>query len=129
MSLPLSELVATTEAVRATSSRLEKRALMAALFTRLEPDDLGLAVSFLSGEIPQGRLGVGWKAVGAALAAAADGTPAADNLSLFDPAASAPAPATLAEVDRTFHALAGTTGSGSTKRAIALLTELFRRTD
>ena len=53
MSLPLSELVATSEAVRATSSRLEKRALMAALFARLESSDLALAVSFLSGEIPR----------------------------------------------------------------------------
>ena len=115
MSLPLSELVATSEAVRATASRLEKRALMAALFARLES---------------QGRLGVGWKAVSTALAAAAAPAPAPEsNLPLFDDAAAAHTPATLAEVDRTFRALAGTSGAGSIKRTTAILTELFRRTD
>jgi len=133
MSLPLSELVATSTAVRATASRLEKRALMAALFTRLESQDLALAVSFLSGEIPQGRLGVGWKAVGAALDAAAASAPADNdnpNLSLaLDAEDRAATPATLADVDRAFRALAGTSGSGSTRRATTILTDLFRRTD
>jgi DNA ligase-1 len=135
----LREVEETSRAVRATASRLEKQAILAALFGRLEADDLALAVSYLAGELPQRRLGVGWKA----LSAAAPERPPrkGEILSLFDAgpagtateeaaAEAAAAPAgelTLAEVDRCFETLARTRGSGSAARATALLRELFRR--
>jgi DNA ligase 1 len=134
-SLPLSDLVATSAAVRATSSRLEKRRLMAALFARLGPADLALAVSYLAGEIPQGRLGVGWKAVGSALDRA-QAAPDAEvetaqahlSLTLSLPEA-AVEPLTLAELDRAFQRLAENRGAGSARRATEILVGVFRRTD
>ncbi len=55
----LAELVATSEAVAATRGRNAKRDHLAALLARLAPEEVGLAVSYLSGRLPQGRIGVG----------------------------------------------------------------------
>ena len=56
----LSELVATSEAVRATSARLEKVDALAAALGRLAPDEAAAGVAFLSGELRQRQIGVGW---------------------------------------------------------------------
>ena len=117
--------------MRATASRLEKQAILAALFSRLDAQDLALAVSYLAGELPGRRLGVGWKA----LSSAAVERPAGrvESLSLFGEAAATEAVVaetgelTLVEVDRFFAALARTRGPGSGARAQGLLRQLFRR--
>jgi DNA ligase-1 len=57
------DLVATSAAVAATPKRGEKIARLAELLRRLAPDEIGPAVAFLSGELPQGRIGVGWSTV------------------------------------------------------------------
>ena len=62
----LSDLVATSGAVAATRSRLEKIDRLAALLRRLEPDEIRPAVSYLAGVVPQGKLGVGWAALSGA---------------------------------------------------------------
>jgi DNA ligase-1 len=140
MSLLLSDLVDTSAQVRATPSRIVKRRVMAELFVRLAPGDLALAVSYLSGEIPQGRLGVGWKAVASALEGLDAGAQEVEirvaNLSLpFPPAAVSTGspdiatPLTIADTDRAFQALAENRGPGSTRRAAEILADLFRRTD
>jgi DNA ligase 1 len=124
----------TSAAVRATRSRRTKQALLAAFFRQLEAADLERAVHYLAGEIPQGRLGVGWKAITAARAAAESPPPAAapdPNLEL--PLAGPPLPETspatltLADVDRAFAALAADHGARRTARSAAILTALFRR--
>jgi DNA ligase-1 len=91
----LADLVATSEAVGATTSRLAKAEALAALLRRLEPAEVEPAVAFLSGEPRQRPLGVGWAA-------------------LRDLPAPAAAPAlTVADADRAFAAVAAAAGPGS----------------
>jgi ATP-dependent DNA ligase I len=115
----LADLVATSAEVRATRARLEKRARLRALFSRLDALDLRLAATYLAGEIPQGSLQVGWSALGAAIA----GADVQRALPLFAAVAETPRESpTLREVDRTFERLHRITGPGSAgKRKAALL--------
>jgi DNA ligase-1 len=56
----LGQLVETSQRVAATRSRLEKVALLADLIRQLPPSLVGVGVAYLTGELPQGRLGVGY---------------------------------------------------------------------
>src|ERR671913_2004862 len=93
----LHELVATTEVVGATSSRLAKIDALATFLSRLEPEEIAPSVGFLIARPRQGRIGVGWRGL-----AALDG-PHATEPSL-----------TVLEVDAALEALAGASGAGST---------------
>jgi DNA ligase-1 len=105
------DLVETSQAVTATSGRLEKIARLAALLERLDADEIEPAVSFLSGAPRQGRVGIGWSAVSGARA-----TPAASGSTL-----------TIGDVDRALGTIAGTAGRGSTGERARQLRELFTR--
>ena len=59
----LNDLVLTSKLVADTSSRLEKIDLLAALLKRLAPNEIPIAVGFLTGWPRQGKLGVGWASV------------------------------------------------------------------
>src|SRR4051812_34550130 len=59
----LAELVATSRAVGATSARREKVDLLAAALRRLGADEVSAGVAFLSGELRQRQIGVGWAAL------------------------------------------------------------------
>ena len=54
-----SELVDVSRSVAETSGRLEKIDRLASLLNRLEPEEIEIAVAFLSGSPRQGRIGVG----------------------------------------------------------------------
>src|SRR5688500_7150451 len=56
----LTDIVDTSMRVAATSKRLEKLSLLVDLLRRLEPAEVPIAVSYLAGEMRQGRIGVGW---------------------------------------------------------------------
>src|ERR1051325_497455 len=58
--MKLSDLVLTSRLVAETSSRLEKIALLAALLKRLAPNEIPIAVGFLTGWPRHGKLGAGW---------------------------------------------------------------------
>jgi DNA ligase-1 len=103
----LSALVATSRAVAETPSRLGKIDHLSRLLTQLAPDELPVAIAYLSGATPQGRLGIG----GAAIRQARD-VPPAGQPSL-----------TLGAVDSVFAELASISGSGSAGRR----TEQLRR--
>jgi DNA ligase-1 len=60
----LADLVATSEAVGATRSRIAKVTALADLLSRLTPDEVAIAVGFLTGVPRQGRIGVGWATLG-----------------------------------------------------------------
>lgn len=109
--MDLSELVATSAAVAATSSRLDKIARLADLLRRFSPSEVPVGVAYLTGTLRQNRIGVG----GAVIRGAADAPPAAAS-SL-----------TLAEVDAVFERVASVRGSGSTAARMQLLRELFGR--
>ena len=59
MSASLSELVATSTAVGRERGRLKKRATLASYLRPLPAQERVLAVSYLSGSLPQGKLGIG----------------------------------------------------------------------
>jgi DNA ligase-1 len=95
----LADLVTTSRRVAATRSRTEKVAALADLLLRLAPEEIEIAAAFLSGQLRQGRIGLGPAAVRAAWGETA--------------AAAAPA-LTLGEVDAAFAEIAAAGGRGST---------------
>jgi DNA ligase 1 len=108
--LNLFEIVETSERVAAVSGRLEKIGLLAGLLSRATPDEIEIAVAFLSGSYRQQKLNVGY----AALQAASEGS-SADAPSL-----------TLTEVDSVLERIARVSqGKGSTAERQRLLRELF----
>jgi DNA ligase-1 len=109
--MTFADLVATSQRVAATRSRREKAEHLAALLRALAPGEIGIAVAFLSGELGQGRIGVGFATVRSVMAA---------------PPIEGPA-ATLAEVDATLSAVAATAGTGSAGERGRLLSSLMAR--
>ena len=107
----LADLVSTSRRVAETRSRSEKTGALADLLRRLSPEEIDVAVAWLSGHLRQGRIGLG----GAAVRDARPGTAAAEP-SL-----------TLGEVDSTFERIAATTGAGSTAARVGMLGELLAR--
>ena len=59
----LADLVTTSQQVAGTSGRLAKVAALAALLRRLAPEEIEIAVAYLSGEMRQGKLGLGYAAL------------------------------------------------------------------
>src|SRR6185503_13848669 len=107
----LGEIVAVSKAVADTSGRLDKVARLADLLKRLAPDEIPVAVAFLSGSPLQGRIGV----AGSMIAGAQSGAPAADPaLDLHD-------------VDISFGQIAATSGRGAASSRVRLLSDLFAR--
>jgi DNA ligase-1 len=91
----LADLVATSRAVASTRSRLAKVDAIAACLRQTAPDEAGIVVSYLSGELRQRRTGIGW-------AALQDG-----------PTPAATATLEIADVDGAFARLASASGAGS----------------
>ena len=106
----LAELVRASAAVAATSSRLAKTRVIADCLRALEPDEIEIALPYLSGEIRQGKLTLGHATLQAAM-----GNPAA-----------APA-VSLREVDCAFAELKGVKGKGAASRRSSRLKSLFSR--
>ncbi|MGA7148404.1 MAG: ATP-dependent DNA ligase [Microbacterium sp.] len=94
--MQLIEVVAGTEAVTATSSRLGKIAALAVVLRGLELDEIAPVIGFLTASPRQGRLGVGWR-----------GLTALDTTHADEPSLQ------IAEVDEAFDRLAATAGAGS----------------
>jgi DNA ligase-1 len=92
----LSELVTVSKEVASTRSRSRKVALLAEVLKRLKPTEAGAAVSFLSGQPRQTRLGVGWATLRSI-----------DVPPVDDPALE------VMDVDAVFDALVATSGTGS----------------
>jgi ATP-dependent DNA ligase I len=59
----LSEIALASTDVAATSSRLAKIERLADCLERAAPDEVAIAVAYLSGVLPQGTVGVGWAAL------------------------------------------------------------------
>ena len=107
--MPLAELVQASEAVGATRSRLAKVARLAEVLQGLGADEVAAGVAFLSGELRQRQIGVGW-------AALRDLPPPVAQPSL-----------TLAEVDAAFERIGALAGPGSQTARRDALAELFAR--
>lgn len=109
--MELSRLVEAWSALRATRSRNEKKAVLAALLKEASTDEIGLVVSYLSGTFPRGKIGLGY----ATVRKATDGLPEHAGGSL-----------SLEAVESGFGAIAEQRGRGSgaarLQRLRALLT-------
>ncbi|MHB1009137.1 MAG: ATP-dependent DNA ligase [Propionibacteriaceae bacterium] len=108
--MQLATLVAASATVAGTRSRTAKVAELARLLRLAAADgerEVLLVTAFLSGRVPQGRLGVGYRTV-------------AD----LPPPAAAPS-LTLADVDAAFSALATASGAGSAASRRATIAGLF----
>jgi len=105
----LATLADTSRRVAATPARLATIRELAALLGELAPEEIGIAVHYLSGEMPQGRIGVGPAAVSRAAAVEPARLP---TLS-------------IAAVDERLTLLAAHGGDGSAARRAHGLGELF----
>ena len=103
----LDDVVATSTDVGAASSRLAKIARIAELLTAADPGEVAVVVSWLSGELPQRQIGVGWAALRTLPAPAAE-----PSLS-------------VADVDAAFTAIGAVAGKGSQARRAELIGDLF----
>ncbi|WP_371619236.1 ATP-dependent DNA ligase [Streptomyces sp. NBC_00454] len=68
----LAEVARVSREVAETSARSRKTELLAGVFAAAPPEEAALVVSYLAGRLPQGRPGIGWRAL------ARDTEPAAD---------------------------------------------------
>ncbi|MFJ8666574.1 ATP-dependent DNA ligase [Streptomyces sp. NPDC093600] len=107
----LARLADASHQVAATSARSGKIAALAELFSEAEPEESPLVIAYLSGRLPQGRIGVGWSVLKNALPPA---VPPAERPTL-----------TLAGTDATMTALAAVSGAGSQARRAGLVHELM----
>jgi len=110
----LDELVKTSEAVAATSSRRAKVEAIARLLRRAECAEVPVAVAFLSGELRQRQIGVGYAALRDIAGEQAAGE---------EPPTSPPL--TLTAVDAAFAQIGMAVGPGSQAERRRLLTALF----
>jgi len=109
----LSRLVDLVGQVRSTTRKNEKVLLLADFLRETEGKERELAALYLSGSLPQGRIGIGWQMVRAAMPE----QPASGQ------------PLRLLDVDETFEAVAGEQGPGSSARKIHALRSLLERAD
>jgi DNA ligase-1 len=102
----LGGIVETSRRIAETSRRLEKIGLLSELLRQLAPEEVEIAVAILSGGVRQGRIGIGYRALQDAGAAAA------------------PAPSiTVIEADRAFTEI----GQASGRAKVELLRRLMER--
>jgi ATP-dependent DNA ligase I len=105
----LAEIASVSRVVATTSGRLAKIEALAGALREAGPLEVPIAVAYLSGELPQRQIGVGWATLRGGFAPAPVAT------------------LTLGEVDSGFAAIGAISGQGSTAARKALLGELFTR--
>jgi DNA ligase-1 len=103
-------IVATSNAVAATTKRTEKIAAIAELLRSLDVDEVEHAVAMLTGAPRQGRIGVGWRTL----------------WDLHIDGATEPTLSIL-DIDRAVEELAACGGAGSNAERTRILTDLFTR--
>jgi DNA ligase-1 len=105
-------LVAVSQRVGATTARLAKVRELAACLRAVEPSEIDIAVHYLSGELPQGRFGIGYTT----LRKASERGGVASTALL-----------TIGDVDRSLSEVAALRGSGSATKRAEALQALFAR--
>ncbi|HEU4685476.1 MAG TPA: ATP-dependent DNA ligase [Nitrospira sp.] len=106
----LAELVQAVERVRATTKKSEKVRLLSEVLAKAQGGEIELAALYLSGSLPQGKIGVGWSLIRRAMPEGA----AIGN------------PLTLTDVDRVCQEVLAEQGAGSAERRNDKLARLFR---
>jgi ATP-dependent DNA ligase I len=106
----LEEVARTSAAVADASARLVKVQLLADCLRRSRPQEIPVAVAYLSGELPQGTVGIGWA-----------------SLRDLPPAVASPSTLEILDVESALRRIASTTGRGSQAVRRSELTRLFGR--
>jgi DNA ligase-1 len=106
----LAEVVRASDAVAATSSRLAKTRVIADCLRALEPEEIEIAIPYLSGEIRQGKLTLGYSALQSAMG----------NAGAFPVL-------TLRDVDAAFEQLKKVKGKGAAGTRQQYLKALFQK--
>ncbi|MEU2075322.1 ATP-dependent DNA ligase [Streptomyces sp. NPDC013489] len=107
----LARVAEVSREVAAVSARSHKIRLLAELFAEAEPGESPLVIAYLSGRLPQGRIGVGWSVL---KEVAPPAVPPAVRPGL-----------TLGRVDEAMTELAGVSGAGSRAERTRLVHALF----
>jgi DNA ligase-1 len=107
----LKDLVQISEKVSATPKKKEKASLLAHFFNGAKGKEISLLAFYLSGDLPQGRMGIGWNTLQEAL----------------KDAPFLPKPLSLADLDSYFDSIAIERGVGSSGRKVRILREVFSR--
>jgi len=125
----LTELVLTSQAVAATPRRGAKIDEIARLLRTASPAEVPVVVAFLSGELLQRQIGVGYAALGGLVTGdGAAGEGAAGEGAAGEGAAGEVAPAlTVSEVDAVFAEVGAVTGAGAQAERRRMLAGLFDR--
>jgi DNA ligase-1 len=127
----LARLVEAVEQVRATSKKSEKIRILADTLRATEGHETVLTALYLSGSLPQGKIGIGWSFIQQALEEVPGvlGSTPVPAISPTHPGVlgSTPVPLTLGDVHQALDRIAGERGAGSTERRIAELKRLFSR--
>ncbi|WP_406830918.1 ATP-dependent DNA ligase [Pedococcus sp. KACC 23699] len=105
----LADVVAASQAASATRSRLAKTAAVADALRAAGPQDAATVAAYLSGVLPQRRIGVSWRGLA----------------TLPEPAAEPSV--TVAEVDEALTSIGAVSGSGSAATRAAAVVALFER--
>ena len=105
----LESLVEASRRIGQTPGRLEKIELLAGVLKQLSQEEIPIAVAYLCGELPQGRIGIGPAAL-----QEASGAPAEQGSGL-----------TLTDVDQALTRIAALSGAGSVLERLRLLKMLF----
>jgi len=107
----LEEVALVSARVAETARRLEKTAILAGLLARLSPAEVPVALAYLTGVLPQGRIGIGYALIGSSR-----------------PERPAPHPTlSLLEVHEAFDRIASVAGPGSAAARAAILRDLLAR--
>jgi DNA ligase 1 len=109
--MQLARLVNAVDSVRATTKKSEKIRLLAEALRETSAKETELAALYLSGSLPQGKIGIGWNVIRKTMTV---GSSAGARLTLLD-------------MDAVFDRLAAEQGVGSTERRVAELSRLFSR--
>lgn len=107
----LSDVVQTSRSVAETRARSEKIELLSGCVGRMARDEIEIGVSFLMGELRQGKIGLGYAVV----------------RDLSPPHAVQQPKLTLSDVDLAFSEIASISGTGSAKSRAERLSALFSR--
>ena len=106
----LADVAGASELVAETSSRTRKVAILAELLARLDPEEVPIAVGFLSGAPRQGRIGVGYATIAG-----------------IEPAPAREPSLAIADLDRAIDEVQEATGSGSASARRQILGGLLGR--
>ena len=114
----LAELVSVSGEVAATSGRLAKIDLLAGALRSAGPLEVPIAVAYLSGDLPQRQIGVGWATLREGFAPAGAAAPHGGV---------AAQPLSLSETDTALTAIGAVSGKGSALARKELVGALFGR--